>query len=175
MVKLVAPHDHAVFLYKRPEELCTALTSFTKGAMEQDELVVFVHAYRTRKEAIAFLDESGFAFRDVLDREFFLLSFYEEAFEGGSGRIDFDHVMSVVDSLLAQAESTDRKGLAVFVDASRSYLAGGRSEEWFVFEERLGRRLRHKMALVCAYTSASVGEPGTLERVLLAHQYRFEP
>jgi hypothetical protein len=173
MLTSLAPHDHAILVYEKEEAMLEGLSEFTRRAVAQQELVVFVHAFPTREEAVAFLRRGSFDFASILDREFILLSFYRDAFEAGKGRIDFDHVVGVVDGLLATAKTRGLTGLGVYVDASRVYLESGRADEWFAFEERLGRRLHHAMALVCAYRGDTLREPAIKERALLAHQYRF--
>lgn len=168
-------HDHAVFVYRDENELLDALARFTKTGLEADDVVVFVHSFPTRAEAVAFLRKADYDFSRILDSQFFVVSYYQEAFEGGQGRIDTGHVVQIVDDILGRAAMGGRAGARVFVDASRTYLTNGREDEWFAFEEALGRTLKQRIALVCAYSAPTIDEPRRRERVLLTHLYRFEP
>lgn len=173
-MRAMEPHDHAILVYADPAKLLAALGRFAQAGEANGELVVFVHAFDTQDEAVAWVRSSGEPLAHMLDRSLILVSFYQDAFEAGRGRIDFDHVVGVVEGLLRTATAEGRRGLRVFVDASRVYLEGGRANEWFAFEERLGRRLHHAMALLCAYPARIVETPQVLERVMLTHLYRLE-
>jgi len=101
------------------------------------------------------------------------LANYQEAFERG-GKIDYGHVGSVVAMLDEAARQAGRRGVRIFVDASRQYFDAGRVNEWFSFESWLGPRLQAEVGLVCAYRRADIMRPEVLKQVLATHGYRFD-
>jgi hypothetical protein len=158
----VRSHDHAFLVYERDDELRRSLVEVTRAAQDEDALVVFVHAFPTEADALAWLDEAkptGLYYRD--------------AFEGKGPAIDLAHVDRVVEGILARAEKDGRKGATLFVDSSKAYLASGRADEWFRFEAGLGARLHHRVGLVCAYRFVDVEAPARRAEVLRTHAYRF--
>lgn len=140
--------------------------------MEVGAVTIFVHSFEDAEAASAFLRASDDAIAQLLERHLFLVSSHVDAFEGSGGRIDMAHVSRTIEGILDGPAAG--RGARVFVDASRTYLGSGREEEWFAFEEQLGRRLRDRVALLCAYTADSVEAPARRERVLRTHLYRFE-
>lgn len=166
-------HDHAVAVYHDRDELGGILRGFIDEGVARGRLVVFVHAFRSDDDAWDFVEAARPGARE--DPDVMIVSLYRQAFEADAGKIDFDHVLRVVDSLILRAKNADRSGVAIFVDASRVYLDGRREREWFDFETRLGRRLHHAVALVCAYTSAHAEDPQLLPDMLRTHAYRFDP
>lgn len=168
------PHDHALLVYDRASDLRDAVESYAVEGATRNEITVFVHPYETDEEALRFLAEGRVVdFRRLLDDYLFLVSHYRKAFEGGADRIDHEHVVRVVDGIVASARERGRGGARIIVDASREYLTRDRTEEWFGFEEWLGTRLHHAVGLVCAYRRDTVSEPRLRARVLRTHGYRF--
>lgn len=167
------PHDHAVAVYHDRDELRGFLAAFVEDGVERRHLIIFVHAFRSDGEAWRFVEVANPA--AARDKDVVLVSLYKQAFEGAGERIDFDHVVRVVDGLLVRAAAAGRAGVGIFVDASRMYLDAAREREWFEFEARLGRRLHHAVALVCAYTTGHAEDPRFLPDMLRTHAYRFEP
>lgn len=165
-------HDHAVAVYHDRDELTRLLGAFVDEGISRGRLVVFVHAFRTDDDAWRFVEGARPGAR--ANPGVVVVSLYRQAFEGDTGKIDFDHVVRVVDSLILSATQNGRKGVGIFVDASRVYLDGRREREWFDFETRLGRRLHHAVALVCAYTATHAEDPRLLPDMLRTHAYRFE-
>lgn len=169
----LAAHEHAVCTYDTLEELRAALAVFVHEGWERDELIVFVHSFASDDEAWTFLRRAVPEVKKDGDVGVVVVSVYESAFEGGSGRIDYEHVGRVVTGLIDRAREDGKSGTRVFVDASRQYFAGSRMREWFDFEEWLGVRLQSKMGLVCAYRREDVMREDVLPQVLRTHAYRF--
>lgn len=171
--KPVEAHDHAVLAYTTEDELATALGAFVREGSERKELIVFVHALESDEAAwdLLALAAPGIG----KDEGIVVVSLYEQAFEGGAGRIDHDHVQSVVGNLIDTASARGRAGTRIFVDASRRYLGGGRADEWFRFERWLGRKLAAGVGLICAYRRDDIMREEILPQVLETHSYRFEP
>jgi hypothetical protein len=168
----VHPHDHAVLVYDREDDLLAPLETFLHEGVKGGEASTFVHSFPGHREATAFVargvdDVDGFEARKDLN-----MAFYREAFER-NGRIDPKHVEGVVGMLAEAAQSNGRKRVRVFVDASRNYFEAGRVDEWFAFESWLGPRLAADMGLVCAYRATDLADPAILARVLATHAYRF--
>jgi hypothetical protein len=172
--KDVHPHDHAVFTYGTRGELTWALGAFLADGVAREELTVFVHAFETDAEAWALLTAARLDAPRLRSDQLAVVSLYKDAFEGAAGRIDYEHVKGVVGGLLSMAQQRGRKAVRIFVDASRVYLATQRSEEWFAFEEWLGRRLQNSVGLVCAYRREDVMQADVFPRVLRTHAYRFD-
>ncbi|HET6404423.1 MAG TPA: MEDS domain-containing protein [Candidatus Thermoplasmatota archaeon] len=170
----VEMHDHAVCAYATEEELLAALAAFVSEGLARRELVVFVHAFDTEEAGWRFVERAAPGL-DAGEREkVVVVSLYEAAFEGGSRRIDREHVGRVVEGLVARAQADGLAGTRIFVDASRRYFAGSRTSEWFEFETWLGRRLQAKVGLVCAYQRSDIMRPDVLPEVLRTHAYRFD-
>ncbi|HWH08617.1 MAG TPA: MEDS domain-containing protein [Candidatus Thermoplasmatota archaeon] len=170
----VHPHDHAVFVYERTEELGEGLAHFIREGVARHELSIFVHGFATDNEAWAFVERHLPDVRRLHKDEFVLVSLYREAFEGAATRIDYARVTGVVGSLLDRAQRTGRRGVRIFVDASRHYFDARRDGEWFAFESWLGRRLQASAGLVCAYRHADATRPDLFPEMLRTHAYRFE-
>ena len=169
----VEPHDHAVCVYDSPKRLEASLAHFLDGGESSGELSVFVHSFASDEEAWATLERARPGARDRAEG-LLVVSLYRDAFEGGARRIDFDHVGRVVDGVLGAAASAGRNGARIFVDASRVYMDEARVDEWFAFEEWLGRRLQARVGLVCAYREADALRPDLFPRMLRTHAYRFD-
>ena len=168
----VRPHDHAVFVYQDETDLLMPLEHFLREGVQSRELTTFVHAYPTPDRAHAFLRSK---IDDVHAREQgkdLVLAHHRDAFER-AGRIDHAHVEGIVGMLSQSASGSGRKGVRIFVDASKQYLASGRSDEWFAFESWLGPRLHANCGLVCAYNAKHLQDPEVLSQVLRTHAYRF--
>lgn len=171
----VDPHDHAVFVYDDQDALGEGLAAFIREGVERHELSVFVHSFASDDEAWAFIAARAPTARRLRADELVLVSLYREAFEGEGARIDHERVKGVVDDLIARAERDRRRGVRIFVDASRRYFEAAREEEWFAFESWLGRRLQAAAGLVCAYRRADATRPDLFPEMLRTHAYRFEP
>lgn len=169
----VAAHDHAVCAYATEEELLAALATFVHEGATREDLIVFVHSFPADDDAWSFL-KRAVGDEELRRADVIVVSLYTEAFEGGSGRIDHEHVGSVMAALVQRAADTGRHGTRIFVDASREYLSSSRGDEWFAFEGWLGRSLQAKVALVCAYPREAVMRADVLPRVLETHAYRFD-
>lgn len=167
-------HDHAVCAYDSPESFARSLGAFLRAGLEKRDLMVFVHSMPTEEDAWTLLENAHKGARDLTSSQLVVVSLYKDAFEGGRGRIDYEHVTSVVESLLQRANTARHGGVRLFVDASRTYFAERRTREWFEFESWLGRRLHHSVGLVCAYRHADVMQPDIFPDVLRTHAYRFE-
>jgi len=162
------PTDHTWFLFRHDDELRDAVHAFTQAALARDHAALFVHRFGGDAEALAFL-RGGPDYGSLLDRHFFLLARHGDAFEGTRGVIDYQHVTRTVADLLGTVRATGRQGLSIFVDASRSYLASRRHEEWFAFERWLGQRLRQQVGLVCAYAEADLARADVRRHVETTH------
>ena len=171
----VHPHDHAVFVYDDVETLGHGLARFIHGGVEAHQVSVFVHSFATDDEAWRFVERHVPEARRLHSDELVLVSLYREAFEGTGPRIDYDRVTGVVGGLVDHAEKRQRKGVRIFVDASRRYFESDRQAEWFAFEAWLGRRLQASAGLVCAYRRADATRPDLFPEMLRTHAYRFEP
>lgn len=169
----VAAHDHAVLVYDEIEDMLAPLDHFVEMGARERDLSVFVHSFKANDEARGFLARRV---AGVLKHETeggFTTAPYREAFER-EGRIDHDHVASVVSMLHANAKATQRRSPRIFVDASKNYFDSGRVDEWFAFERWLGPRLQSDAGLVCAYRAQDLADPRVLQQVLETHQYRFD-
>ena len=171
----VEPHDHAVFVYEGAEELGAGLARFIDGGVKAHHVSVFVHSFGTDEEAWAFVERHVPEARRLHSDELVLVSLYREAFEGSGPRIDYARVAGVVGGLVDAAQRRERKGVRIFVDASRRYFEEQRQEEWFAFESWLGRRLQAAAGLVCAYRHEDATRPDLFPDMLRTHAYRFEP
>lgn len=171
--KDVEVHDHAVFMYREPADLLPALGRFIQEGILRDHLVVFVHAFSDDAQAWRFVEEAAPGEDDLKQGQVVVVSLYTEAFEGGAGRIDHEHVARVVTRLTETAHERGWSATRIFVDASRQYFAQARTDEWFAFENWLGRRLAAKVSLVCAYREADVMREDIFPRALQTHAYRF--
>ncbi|HVM45870.1 MAG TPA: MEDS domain-containing protein [Candidatus Thermoplasmatota archaeon] len=168
----IAPHDHAVFVYDVQDEILPSLEQFVRGGVEAGELPVFVHSFPAASDALAFLARNVLEAPSFAQRGDIVTSGYQDAFER-EGRIDHEHVGSVVASLQEAARSGGRRAPRIFVDASKNYFDAGRTDEWFAFEGWLGPRLTAECGLVCAYRASDLADPKVLQRVLETHAYRF--
>ena len=171
----VHAHDHAVCAYATRGELRDALGAFVREGVQKRELCVFVHSFLHESDAWKLIEEGYPGAQKLRDDELVLVSLYRDAFEAGAGRIDHEHVGRVVASLQEAAESREKSGVRLFVDASRTYFASDRAREWFDFEAWLGRRLQADVGLVCAYRREDALRPDIFPDVLRTHAYRFEP
>lgn len=169
----VEAHDHAVCVYDRHEDLVAPLARFVDEGVDRREFVIFVHSFPGDEEAWRFVEKARPDARKLRD-DFVLVSLYRDAFEGRGQRIDYDHVMGVVGSLVDAARAKGRRGTRIFVDASRVYFRDGRQKEWFDFESWLGRRLQAEVGLVCAYQRADATRPDLFPDMLRTHAYRFD-
>lgn len=170
----VAHADHAVFLYATRDALLAALRAFLDAGLARGEVSVFVHGCDDEETAWRFVEEARPGSRRLADDRIVLVSLYREAFQGGSPHIDHGHVTRVVGRLLDDAREAGRRGVRLFVDASRHYLDEDRADEWFRFETWLGRRLQWDVALVCAYPEAHAMRSDVFPQVLRTHAYRFD-
>lgn len=170
----VHPHDHAVHTFETEEDLVAPLARFIDEGLERRELSVFVHSFADEADAWKLVEKARPDAASLRRDQIVLVSLYRDAFERGKPRIDYEHVKSVVDSLIVGAEKSGRAGVRIFVDASRRYFAEGRTREWFDFESWLGRRLSQRVGLVCAYQSSDVMKPEIFPDVLRTHAYRFD-
>lgn len=169
----VAPHEHAVFVYRDQDDMLVPLERFLDAGVKARDLSVFVHSFSDNEGARTFLGKR--LGQELVGREragHLAASHYREAFERG-GRIDYDHVGGVVEMLRESARATGRRAPRIFVDASKNYFDAGRVDEWFAFESWLGPRLAAEAGLVCAYREKDLQDPATLQRVLETHAYRF--
>ena len=167
-------HDHAVCTYRGPEDLHLPLGAFVRDGLERGELSVFVHSFPTEAEAWALLEKAHPGAMALRGDDLVVVSLYKDAFEGPHARIDHEHVVRVVESLIDAAEQKGRAGVRIFVDASRTYFAQQRTQEWFAFESWLGRRLHHAVGLVCAYRHDDAMREDIFPDVLRTHAYRFD-
>lgn len=166
-------HEHAVCVYEREEEMARSLGRFIEGGARMGETSVFVHSFVTDEEAWQFVLHAHPGADRLRADQIVLVSLYKDAFQGGSPRIDHEHVGRVVSGLVEQAARDRRAGVRIFVDASRRYFSEARIREWFDFEEWLGRRLQARVGLVCAYRRDDVMRADLLPLVLRTHSYRF--
>jgi hypothetical protein len=171
----VEPHDHAVHVYEKEDDLLPPLAAFIDEGLRLRQSSVFVHSFPDEEAAWRFVLRAHPDAEKLRRDQLVLVSLYRDAFQGGSPRIDYDHVNEVVGGLVSGARANRRTGVRIFVDASRRYFAEGRVDEWFRFESWLGRRLQADVGLVCAYQAADVMRPDVLPRVLDTHAYRFGP
>lgn len=169
----VAPHDHALVVFEDDDDLLPPLSAFLEEGVQRDELIVFVHSFASEEEAWAFLERARGDAPKLRSSQVVLVSLYTDAFEGGAGRIDYEHVGRVVAGLEDTARERGRSAVRIFADASRRYFARTRVEEWFAFEEWLGRRLHARMGLVCAYQKADALRSDLFPQILRTHGYRF--
>ena len=168
----VNAHDHAVFVYDDEHDILLPLDRFLAEGAKRRELAAFVHSFPGNAEARGFLSGKVADF-DAREREGDLtMAHYRDAFER-AGRIDHPHAASVVQMLKDTADGSRRKGVRIFVDASKNYFDAGRVDEWFAFEQWLGPRLQADAGLVCAYRAKDLEDPAVLRRVLETHAYRF--
>lgn len=167
-------HDHVVCVYDRHEDLIPGLRAFVEDGLAAGETVVFIHSMPRDEEAWSLLDRATDAVRAARTGRLVLVSLYRDAFEAEAARIDYAHVERVVGALVDAAAREGRRGVRIFVDASRVYFGAGRTDEWFAFEAWLGRRLQASVGLVCAYTRASLRDPRVLADALRTHAYRFD-
>lgn len=168
----VHAHDHAVYVYDDEHEVLYPLDHFLREGIEAGQLTTFVHSHPTPKAAHGFISSK---IEDVADRERakdLVLAHHRDAFERG-GRIHHEHVLSIVGMLDGDARQHGKKGVRIFVDASKRYLESGRADEWFAFESWLGPRLEAGVGLVCAYRASDLRDPRILAKVLETHAYRF--
>lgn len=170
----VHAHDHAVCAYATREELIAALGEFLREGLDKREISVLVHSFGSESEAWKLVEEAYPGAAKLRADQLVLVSLYQDAFEAGQGRIDYEHVGNVVKSLQAEAQERQRMGVRLFVDASRTYFASQRMREWFDFETWLGRRLQANVGLVCAYQRSDVMKPEIFPEVLRTHAYRFD-
>lgn len=170
----VEPHDHAVCVYDSPQKLTAAVRRFVDEGLARNELCIFIHSFATAEEAWEFLESARPDVRTLHQDQVFVVSLYRDAFQGAKERIDYDHVTSVVGSLLDTAARADRRGVRIFVDASRAYFHEKRDQEWFAFESWLGRRLQSSVGLVCAYRHEDATRPDLFPEMLRTHAYRFD-
>lgn len=168
----VKPHDHAVFVYDDERDMLLPLDRFLDDAAERGELAAFVHSFPGSQDARRFLLDEVDDLPEHEQRGDVTLAHYRDAFER-AGRIDHQHAASIVGMLKGSAEGSGRKGVRIFVDASKNYFDAGRTEEWFAFESWLGPRLQADVGLVCAYRASDLRDPEVLRRVLETHAYRF--
>lgn len=168
---IVQPHEHAVCVYDRPEEIVAALGSFIADGVARPDLVVFVHGFAADEEAWTLIARAA---PDVpRESKVVVVGVYRDVFEAGNGRIDRDHVQRVIEGLV-ESSAREGRGTRIFVDASRVYFASDRGSEWFAFEEWLGRALHARVALVCAYQRSDIMRSDVLANVLRTHAYRFD-
>lgn len=166
-------HDHAVCIYERHEDMARPLAHFLADGIGRREQSVFVHSFPSDEEAWAFV--AGVAPDAQRHRGgIVLVSLYREAFQGAHPRIDYAHVVDVIERLLGSAKEKGLQGTRIFVDASRVYFEEERSEEWFAFESWLGRRLQSAVGLVCAYRKRDALRPDLFPEMLRTHAYRFD-
>lgn len=166
--------DHVCLVYREPRELVDHVERYTRASMAARHVTVFVHSFATEAEALAFLGQGSLDFRRLLNGDFFLVSHYADAFGGTAGNgVDVEHVTRVIEDILARARGLGSEGARILVDASREYLSNGFDDEWFEFEEWLGKRLHQAVALACAYRAADVASPHRTARMLDAHLYRL--
>lgn len=170
----VEMHDHAVHTYENERGLVAPLAAFINEGLDRKELSVFVHSFPTEAEAWALVEKARPDALNLRRDQIVLVSLYRDAFQGDRPKIDYDHVKSVVDSLISSAQGAGRAGVRIFVDASRRYFSEGRAREWFDFETWLGRRLQQRVGLVCAYQRSDVMKPDVFHEVLKTHAYRFD-
>lgn len=170
----VDPHDHAVCVYDSAEGLSHNLAHFVDEGLERNELCIFIHSFPSVDHAWTFLERARPDVRTLHQDQVFVVSIYREAFQGEKERIDYDHVTSVVSSLLQSATDSGRNGVRIFVDASRAYFGERRQQEWFEFEAWLGRRLQSSVGLVCAYRREDAMRPDLFPDMLRTHAYRFQ-
>lgn len=166
-------HDHAACIYETRAELADALGAFLHEGLEDKECCIFIHSYPTGEEAEELLETAYPGARRLRDDRLVVVALYQDAFQGESPEIDYEHVQRVVSGLVQQAKESGLRGIRVFVDASRVYLDAHREEEWFAFESWLGHHLAADMALVCAYRRQDVCQPPLLRQMLETHAYRF--
>lgn len=168
----VHAHDHAVCVYEKHADLVAHLGRFVEEGLRRHELAIFVHSFESDDEAWRFVEEAHPSARAQRD-DVVLVSLYRDAFHGKSPKIDYDHVMGVVQHLVDTASSKGRRGTRIFVDASRRYFDEKRDAEWFAFEAWLGRRLQAAVGLVCAYQRSDATRPDLFPQMLETHAYRF--
>lgn len=168
----VKAHDHAVCVYRNEDELLDAFSHFLDEGLARGDLIVFVHPYETPEDALGLLEKRRPDARRLVAENAIALSRYRDAFER-DGRIDHDHVSTVVGTLLEAAAAHGRSGVRIFVDASREYLSAQRADEWFAFESWLCPRLVAGLGLVCAYRQADIVDHDVIALVLKTHEYRF--
>ena len=170
----VEPHDHAVHVFEREDDMLAPLGTFLREGLARKETCVFVHSFPEEAAAWCFLLRARPEADALRKDQLVVVSLYKDAFQGLSPSIDYEHVDSVVGGLVAAAKEGRRAGVRIFVDASRRYFSEGRVEEWFSFESWLGRRLQANVGLVCAYQASDVMRPDILPQVLRTHSYRFD-
>lgn len=170
----IAAHDHAVCVYDSHEDLARPLGRFIEEGLGKRDLSIFVHSFATEDEAWAFLERAKPDVRRLSQEQLVVVSLYRDTFQGKSTSIDYDHVTTVIESLLAAAKKGGRNGVRIFVDASRIYFGEKRTKEWFAFESWLGRRLHHSVGLVCAYQRSDATDPDLFAEMLRTHAYRFD-
>lgn len=170
----IEPHDHAVVVYEREEELVRPLGRFIEEGIERNELMVFIHAFDREEAAWDLLTKAHPGARNLASDRLVVINYYKEAFEKEC-IIDYEHVGAVIGTLQTLQADGKRSGIRVFVDASRQYITARRLEEWFAFESWLGARLQAEMGLVCAYPKQNILDPDVLAQVLRTHSYRFDP
>lgn len=166
------PHDHAVLVYDRQDDVLAPLETFLHEGIKGREATTFVHSFLAHHDARDFVAR---ALPDVdahEERKDLTLAVHREAFER-NGRIDPRHFEGVLRALQDSARSAGRDRVRVFVDASRNYLDAGRADEWLAFESWLGPRLQADMGMVCAYRASDLADPAILTRVLATHAYRY--
>lgn len=168
----VRPHEHAVFVYQDESDILLPLDHYLREGLQHGELTTFVHAFPEARVAHQFLQQK---IPDVPTREQskdLVLAHHRDAFER-AGRIDHKHVEGIVSMLTQNARGSGRKGVRIFVDASKRYLDNGRADEWFRFESWLGPHLHWDCGLVCAYHARHLQDPAVLAQILRTHAYRF--
>ena len=170
----VQPHDHAVLVYEKEDELGQGLAHFIAAGMARGALTVFVHGFPRDEDAWRFLESHSPGARRLGEDELVLVSLYREAFEGKGSAIDYAHVQGVVGALVDRAGRARRSGVRIFVDASRHYFDAKRDAEWFAFESWLGRSLHASAGLVCAYRRQDATRPDLFPEMLRTHAYRFD-
>lgn len=166
---MVETHDHLCQVVANRADLIDSLAKFMGGLGPREG--IFVHRYG-EDEAWVLLKEAGPA-RELHDQGLLHIFSREDAFQGGSPRIHHDHVADTVAKALAGAQSRGR-GLAILADASRAYIQEGRTQEWFAFENWLGRRLDSAVGLVCLYWQDDLHDPAHLDGMMKTHLARLE-
>lgn len=170
----VQMHDHAICTFEEEGDLLAPLRAFIEEGIRRQELSVFVHSFADEAQAWDLLDRARPGASQLRSDQLVVVSLYTDAFQGEMPKIDYDHVMGVVEGLTKKAEESGRAGVRIFVDASRVYFKEKRSREWFDFESWLGRHLQPNVGLVCAYRREDAMRPDLFPDVLATHAYRFD-